>query len=117
VTFFSGAALPPGYPGLGIAAPSLASLLPGFGPAPTAFAPGLPAEALRQQAAALLQRCYHWLETAVPAAPQAAGLVPALVTAVAQYEAQQYEACLAQTAMVIGAARHLQMSVPTLAPL
>jgi hypothetical protein len=76
-----------------------------------------PSEALRHQSAALLQRCYRWLEAAVPAVPQVAGLVPPLVTAVAQYEAQQYEACLNQTAMVIGAARHLQMSVPALPPL
>lgn len=85
-------------------------------PAPTA-AYHEPNEALRHQSAALLQRCYRWLEAAVPAVPQVSSLVPPLVTAVAQYEAQQYEACLNQTAMVITAARHLQASVPALPPL
>lgn len=77
----------------------------------------MPAEALRQQAAALLQHCYHWLETAVPIMPQAAWLAPPLVTAVQQYEAEQYDACLAQTLAVIQGARQVQAAVPTLPPL
>jgi hypothetical protein len=81
------------------------------------LAPSVTVEALRQQAAALLQRCYHWLEAAVPVAPQVAWLVPALVTAVQQYEAQQYQACLAQTLWVIQAIGQLQAAVPILPPL
>lgn len=80
-------------------------------------APAVAAEAMRQQAAALLQRCYRWLEAAVMVVPQVAGFVPPLVTAVAQYEAQQYDACLMQTAAVITAIRQVQLSVPTLPPL
>lgn len=74
----------------------------------------VPVEPLRQQAAALLQRCYHWLDAAVPIVPQVSWLVPALVTAVQQYEAQQYEACLAQTLAVIQTMRQVQAAVPTL---
>jgi hypothetical protein len=93
---------------------------PYTGPASTApalAAPAVAVEAMRQQAAALLQRCYRWLEAAVTVVPQTAGFVPPLVTAVAQYEAQQYDACLVQTAAVITAVRQLQLSVPTLPPL
>jgi hypothetical protein len=107
-----------------MATQSLAGI-PYFGPLPTPTgstgsaltAPAVAAEAMRQQAAALLQRCYRWLEAAVTVVPQTAGFVPPLVTAVAQYEAQQYDACLAQTAAVITAVRQLQLSVPTLPPL
>jgi hypothetical protein len=72
------------------------------------------AEALRQQAAAALQRCYHWLEVALPIVPQVSSLVPILVTAVQQYEAQQYEASLHQSLAVIQAVRQVQATVPTL---
>lgn len=74
-------------------------------------------EALRQQAAAHLQRCYRWLEDAIRIVPQTADLVPVLVTAVQQYEAQQYEACLAQVSVVIQTVRQVRMSVPSLPPL
>lgn len=74
-------------------------------------------EALRQQAATHLQRCYHWLEEAVRIVPQTADLVPALVMAVQQYEARQYEACLAQVAVVIRTVRQVRLTVPTLPPL
>jgi hypothetical protein len=81
------------------------------------MAPAVGVEALRQQAAALLQHCYRWLESAVPVVPPAAELVPVLVTAVQLYEAQQYEACLTHTLMAAQAAHQLRMAVPALPPL
>ncbi len=74
-------------------------------------------EAQRQQAAAALQRCYRWLETAVPVVPETSRLATALVTAVQQYQAQQYDACLAQIVAVIQTARQLRLAVPALPPL
>ena len=79
--------------------------------------PAIPAEAKRQQAAALLQHCYRWLESAVPIVPQTAELVPVLVTAVQQYEAQQYDACMAQAVAVVHTVRQLRTAVPALPPL
>lgn len=75
------------------------------------------AEAIRQQAAAVIQRCYRWLEAAVPAVPQVAALVPALITAVQQYEAQQYGPCLQQTMLVAQTAVRVGAAVPALPPL
>jgi hypothetical protein len=112
VTLFGGEAPSVAYP---LGANGFATRM--SGPLAPMAAPAMPPEALRQQAAALLQRCYRWLEAAVPVVPQVAGFVPALATAVAQYEAQQYDACLAQAIAVITAARQVQMSVPTLPPL
>jgi hypothetical protein len=43
--------------------------------------------------------------------------VPILVTAVQQYEAQQYQASLHQSLVVVQAARQVQAAVPTLPPL
>jgi hypothetical protein len=71
-------------------------------------------EAMRQQAAATIQRLYRWLEAVVPSLPQVGSLVPALVTAVQQYEAQQYGPCLQQAMLVAQAAQHVQVSVPGL---
>jgi hypothetical protein len=90
----------------------------GFPPPPLSpLPPPVSAEALRQQTAALIQRCYHWLESAVPVAQQVAWLTPALVTAVYQYEAQQYHASLAQTLWVVQTIGQLQAAMPTLPPL
>jgi len=87
-------------------------------PGPGSMAPpAIPAEAQRQQAAAVLQYCYRWLESAVPIVPQTAELVPVLVTAVQQYEAAQYDACLAQALAVVQTVRQLRMTVPALPPL
>jgi hypothetical protein len=71
-------------------------------------------EMLRQQAAAALQRCYRWLEVTVPVIPQLAGLVPAVVTAVQQYEARQYTASLHQVHAVVTVIRQVQATVPML---
>jgi hypothetical protein len=95
-----------------MAAPALVAPHPGWGPRS-----GVPAEALRQQSAALLQHCYRWLEAAVAIVPQIAELAPGVLTAVQQYEAQQYEDCLAQVAAAIQTARQLCLAVPTLPPL
>jgi hypothetical protein len=67
-------------------------------------------EALRQQAAALIQRCYRWLEAAAPAMPRTSALVPAMITAVQQYEARQYTVCLNQAAAVAATIRLWQGS-------
>jgi hypothetical protein len=80
-------------------------------------APAIPAEALRQQAAAVLQHCYRWLESAVPIVPQTGELAPALVAAVQQYEALQYDASLAQALAVVQTVRHLRAAAPALPPL
>lgn len=71
-------------------------------------------EAMRQQAAASIQRCYRWMEAAVPLAAQVAVLAPVLITAVQQYEAQQYLPCLQQVAVVAQVAQQLQVQVPGL---
>ena len=71
-------------------------------------------EAMRQPAAATIQRCYRWMEAAVPVLPQVAALAPVLVTAVQQYAAQQYLPCLQQVATVAQAVRQLRTAVPTL---
>jgi hypothetical protein len=87
----------------------------GMAGAPPAAQPSV--EALRQQAAAIVQRCYRWLEACAPVLPQTAALVPAMIAAVHQYEAQQYAACINQAAAVAGAASQLRAAVPGLPPL
>lgn len=79
--------------------------------------PVVDGEAIRHRAAAVLQHCYHWLESAVPLVPESVELIPALVTAVQQYEAQQYAACLAQANAVVQTVRQLRFTVPALPPL
>jgi hypothetical protein len=88
------------------------------GAAASAFA-GQPAtdEPLRQQAAALLQHTYRWLEAAIPDAPQVAAVVPATVTAVQLYEAAQYPACLGQISAVMANLQQARGAFPTLRPL
>jgi hypothetical protein len=96
--------------------PITGTMSPGVFPGPMmATRTGQPStEVLRQQAAAVIQRCYRWLETVVPAAPQVSFLVTAMITAVQQYEAQQYAACLNQAVAVAETIRHLQSAVPGL---
>jgi hypothetical protein len=88
------------------------------GAAVPAFA-GQPAidEPLRQQAAALLQHTYRWLEAGLPDAPQLAAAVPAVVTAVQLYEAAQYPACLGQITAVMANLQQARGVYPTLRPL
>jgi hypothetical protein len=79
--------------------------------------PGMPApttESMRQPAAAVIQRCYRWLEAAVPILPQVAALVPVLVTAIHQYEAEQYAVCLQQAMLVAQTAQRLNANAPAL---
>jgi hypothetical protein len=71
-------------------------------------------DVLRRQTGALLQYCYRWLEQSVPVLPQLADVVPALVTAVHQFEAQQYEASLAQTLGAIRVLQQVRIAVPGL---
>jgi hypothetical protein len=83
------------------------------------LAVGTPAvqEALRQQAAALIQHTYRWLEAAIPDAPQLSVVVPTLVTAVQLYQAQQYPACLNHITAVIASLQQARSVFPTLRPL
>jgi hypothetical protein len=74
-------------------------------------------EAMRQQAAAVLQHTYRWFETAIPAAPQLSGLISPMVTAVQLYQAQQYAACLDRAGAVIGSLQQARWAFPTLPPL
>jgi hypothetical protein len=74
-------------------------------------------EAMRQEAAAVLQHTYQWLETAIPAAPQLSSIVPSLVTAVQLYQAQRYPASLYQAGAVITSLRQARLALPTLPPL
>jgi len=77
----------------------------------------VPDEALRQQAAALLQHVYRWLEASVPVAPDVLTVVPMLVTAVQLYEAQEYPACLDQVQAAMAALRQARWTFPALPPL
>jgi hypothetical protein len=77
-------------------------------------APAPTTEAMRQNAAAVIQRCYRWMEAAVPVLPQVTALVPALVTAIQQYEAQQYAACAQQGLAVVAVIQQLRATVPAL---
>jgi hypothetical protein len=79
--------------------------------------PAVAEDVLRQQAAAVLQHVYRWLEATAPAAPQVVGAVPMLVTAVQLYEAREYPACLNQVQAAIGALQQARLSFPTLPPL
>jgi hypothetical protein len=127
VTYFSGEiphhpVLKP-FDGAALLSAARPAVLPGS--LPTAGIPaGIPAgmatpttEAVRQPAAAIIQRCYRWLEAAVPMLPQVAALVTVLVTAVQQYAAQQYAACLQQVAVVAQTVQRLRATVPALPPL
>ena len=82
--------------------------------APQFSFPAATRAALRLPAGAALQRCYKWLERAVIVSPQMVSLMPPLLTAVQLYEAEQYEACLAQTAAVMQVITQLQASIPML---
>jgi len=86
----------------------------GLGPS-TVTAPTT--EAMRQPAAAIIQRCYRWLEAAVPMLPQVAALAPVLVIAVQQYAAQQYAACLTQATALAYALHQVCAAIPALPPL
>jgi len=79
--------------------------------------PPVTEDALRQQAAALLQHVYRWLEAAAPIAPQVVAVVPMLVTAVHLYEAGEYPACLNQVQAAIGALQQARAAFPGLPPL
>lgn len=74
-------------------------------------------EAMRQQAAALLQHTYRWLEATASTAPQVLGVVPMLVTAVQLYEAQQYPASLDLVQAAIGVLQQARWTFPALPPL
>jgi hypothetical protein len=71
-------------------------------------------EAMRQQAAAVIQRSYRWLDASAPLAPQVAGLIPPLITAVQQYEAEQYAASLTGAVAVVQTAQALHGATPIL---
>ncbi|GEM_PF-5691100 len=84
---------------------------------PSAVRQPLVEEAMRQQAAALLQHLYRWLDAAAAAVPQVSAVVPMLVTAVQLYEAQQYPACRERVQSVMGVLRQARWAYPALPPL
>jgi hypothetical protein len=111
VARFAGVETVPGVGVLSASAPAPAGApVPGGRPGTAQPSP----EVLRRQTGALLQYCYRWLEQAVPLMPALAEVVPALVTAVHQYEAQQYEASLAQALGVVRVLQQLRVRVPAL---
>lgn len=79
--------------------------------------PAVTEDALRQQAAAVLQHVYRWLEATAPIAPPVLGVVPMLVTAVHLYEAREYPACLNQVQAATSAMQQARSAFPTLPPL
>jgi hypothetical protein len=83
-------------------------------PAPSALGHAAAEEALREQAAALLQHTYRWLDEAVADVPQLAGAIPATVAAVQLYEARQYAPCLNQIAAVLGSLQQARGAFPAL---
>jgi hypothetical protein len=87
------------------------------GPAPGSTRRPAVDEAMRQQAAAVLQHTYRWLETAIPVAPQLSSTISPLVTAVQLYQARQYAACLDRAGAVIGSLQQARWTFPTLPPL
>jgi hypothetical protein len=112
VTYFAGDAT--AFPTTLLAGPALLS-----GPALLAGAAlfGPSSEAMRQPAAAIIQRCYRWLEAVAPVLPQVASIAPGLVTAVQQYAARQYAASFRQSTVVVQAVNQLRAAVPGLPPL
>jgi hypothetical protein len=79
--------------------------------------PAVAQDAMRQQAAALLQHVYRWLEATAPVEPRVLKVVPVLVAAVHLYEAQEYPACLSQVQVATGALQQVRSTLPALAPL
>jgi hypothetical protein len=71
-------------------------------------------EALREQAAALLQHTYRWLDEAVVDVPQLVGAIPATVAAVQLYEAGQYLPCVNQIGAVLGTLQQARGAFPAL---
>ena len=69
---------------------------------------------MRQQAAAVIQRSFRWLDASAPLAPQVAGLISPLITAVQQYEAEQYAASLTGAVAVVQTAQALHSTTPIL---
>jgi hypothetical protein len=100
-----------------IAYPAQVSPSSGIGPRTSGAQPLVVNEAMRQQAAALLQHTYRWLEAALPVAPQMSTMAAPLITAVQLYQAQQYDACLYQMHEVIGSLRQARWAFPMLPPL
>lgn len=86
-------------------------------PAPPAFVQPMIEEAQREQAAALLQHTYRWLDEAVVDVPQLADVVPAMVAAVQMYQAGQYSPCLNQITAVVGSLQQARGAFPALPPL
>jgi hypothetical protein len=105
---------------IGAAVPGSASRLHETYPGWSSTVPPQPAvaeDALRQQAAALLQHVYRWLEATAPATPQVVGVVPMLVAAVQLYGVHEYPACLSQIYVATNALQQARLAFPALPPL
>lgn len=78
----------------------------------------LPAEAARQDVAALLQHTYRWTQAAAAVVPPVAQQVaPSLTVAAQLYEAQEYRAALQQLSgavLIVQQARQTYPALPEL---
>jgi hypothetical protein len=82
--------------------------------APPALGHRAAEEGLREQAAALLQHTYRWLDEAVVDVPALAGAIPATVAAVQLYEAGQFLPCVNQIGAVLGTLQQARGAFPAL---
>jgi tRNA A58 N-methylase Trm61 len=97
--------------------PTFTMGVPAGGLAPPALGHPMVEEAQREQAAALLQHTYRWLDEAVVDVPQLADAIPAVVAAVQLYQAGQYSPCLNQITAVVGSLQQARGAFPALPPL
>ena len=74
-------------------------------------------EAIRSQAAGLLQHTYGWMRAASEVTPAVTGAAPALTVAVQLYSAEHYPAALRQLSGVVAMLHQARQAYPALPPL
>lgn len=74
-------------------------------------------EAMRYQAAGLLQHAYDWVRAASEVTPVASRAAPALTVAVQLYNAEEYPAALRQLSAVLAMLHQVRQRYPALPPL
>jgi len=98
--------------------PGSASSPSATGEPPPYARPSIVEDAQRQQAAALLQHVYRWLDATASVTPGVVlGVVPMLVTAIQLYQSQQYLDCRRHGAAVVGLLQQTRFANPALPPL
>jgi hypothetical protein len=107
---------PTGVTASGSAPPPYGADPPGewWSPPTPLASPPITADVLRQQAAALLQHVYRWLEATAPTSPRVLDVVPTLLTAVQLYVAEEYLSCRNQVAAATEALRQARPALPPL---